>query len=117
MRIEGDAVGADARLPADAGSDVDASAADCDALRAEVEAKRKAARRCVLASGQCTEIVKDQCDCDVVIAIPGSAAVATYEAAVTAFESSGCARGCAQTCAATTPRNCLQNGADVLCVP
>lgn len=106
----------DAEAPETGGPDADAGP-DCTALANDVDAKRKAARACTLASGHCTTTVKNQCDCDVVVAVAGSAAVAAYQAAVEAFKSSGCFLGCTGSCAATTSKNCLQNGSDVLCFP
>lgn len=111
--------------PTDAGIDVavdatpgdGATGPDCTALANDLGAKRKAARVCQLGQGQCLSTVKDQCDCDVVIAASGSPAAIAYVSAVNAFKASGCEKGCAQQCASTTPRNCLQQGADVTCVP
>lgn len=111
--------------PSDAGIDaaVDANpgdgatSPDCTALAIDLGAKRKAARACQLGQGQCLSTLKDQCDCDVVIAVPGSSSAIAYASAVTGFKASGCPKGCASQCAATTPRNCLQQGADVTCVP
>lgn len=118
-------------IDADRDSDADASiadagdatttdgdaAVDCTALANDVAAKLKAARACTLASGHCTTAVKNQCDCDVVIASGGSAAVASYQSAVSQFKGSGCFLGCTGTCASTANRNCLQSGNDVLCFP
>ena len=116
----------DANPSEDAGSDVavvDATpdadaAADCTALALEVETNLKNARACVLASGQCMTTVKDQCNCDVVIAVAGSASVAIYEASVTDYKASGCALGCSDAgCPSTGSRNCLQKGGIVECFP
>lgn len=106
---------------ADAGdassADVDA-AVDCKGLADDVDAKLKAARTCVLASGQCTTTLKNQCDCDVVIASNGSTQASSYQDAVAKFKSSGCVLGCTGTCASTANRNCLQGGGgDTLCFP
>lgn len=99
------------------GSPLDADAAvDCDALELEVKAKLDAARACTLASGHCTTTVKDQCNCDVVIAVTGSPAASDYEAAVTKYKASTCALGCG-TCPSTANRNCLQKGGIVECYP
>jgi len=101
---------------ADAGAeDVDA-AIDCDALIADVGAKKTAARTCTLGQGHCQTTIKDQCDCDVVIAQPGSAATADYEAAVGRLKNSSCARGCT-TCTAVTSSNCLSQTDGIHCYP
>jgi hypothetical protein len=116
----------DADPPGDAASDVtiadasaDADAAvDCTALAVEVDQKRKATRTCTLASGHCQSTVKNQCGCDVVVAVAGSGSVIAYEDAVTRLKSSGCALGCGDGgCPSPTPRNCLQQNTDVLCFP
>lgn len=105
----------DAASPIDAAL-ADASVPDCTALFAEVTRTRKAAIACKLSSGQCTAAVKDQCNCDVVVALPGSAETAAYKQAVLDLVASGCELGCGTGCGASTIRNCLQQGADVICV-
>lgn len=116
---DGDATGPDVDAgDASDGATEDADASiDCKALADDVDAKLKTARTCVLASGQCTSVVKNQCDCDVVIASSGAAATSSYQDAVAKFKASGCVLGCTGTCASTANRNCLQNGSDVLCFP
>jgi hypothetical protein len=105
----------------DAGPDVEVDAndsgPDCLALADEVDSKRDAARACTLAAGHCQQTVKNQCDCDVVIAVPGSADVIKYQEAVDRLVKSGCPLGCPGVCPMTTPRNCLQNGTLVRCSP
>jgi hypothetical protein len=105
---------------ADAAENADADAAgapDCVALAASVDRARKDARACELGKGQCLSALKDQCDCDVVIAVPGSSKAIAFESAVSALRASGCPKGCAASCAPSTPRNCLQQLGDVVCVP
>ena len=106
-----DASDADAVIVADADG-----GPDCDALAKEVAAKRDAARKCTLASGQCMSTVKDQCECDVVIAVGGSPAAASFEEAAKRYKTSGCTLGCS-TCTTPTNKNCLQTGSDVSCFP
>lgn len=101
----------------DAPSGDGATSPDCTALGIDLGAKRKAARSCQLGQGQCLSTVKDQCDCDVVIATSGSPQTIAYLSAVTALKASGCERGCASQCAPTTPRNCLQQPTEITCVP
>ena len=109
----------DALAEGDAVQDGDAPSVDCQALRDEVEAKLKSARACTLASGHCQSTIKDQCECDVVIATPGSTAAGAYADAVARLKNTTCERGCSPSpgCPLTTNRNCLQKGAIVECYP
>lgn len=108
-----DAPAADAETdatPADAG--------ECEALLADVGAKKLLARGCQLASGQCTTTVKDECECDVVVALPSGSKTDVYVAAVAAYRAS-----CTPSCAAcpqlgvSTSWACLQSGGEIRCVP
>lgn len=89
---EGSALG-DGAAAADA-----ADAAACAALAGDLDAKKKAARTCKLSSGECQTTVKDQCGCDVFVAVPGSASVVEYQQGVTSFQGSGCPLGCGASC-------------------
>lgn len=83
---------------------------DCTALASDLEAKKKAARQCVLSSNQCTSTIVDQCNCAVVIAVGGSQEAIAYESAIQNFVDSGCPKGCAASCPSTTTKNCLASG-------
>lgn len=117
--------GAETGPRVDAGADVTSArdaeaglpAVDCRALAEDVDRTRKDARACELGKGQCLSTVKDQCDCKVVVAVPGSAKVIAYEQAVAALRASGCALGCASSCPASSPSNCLQQPTEIVCVP
>jgi hypothetical protein len=99
---------------ADAGTTDADAAVDCEALIAEVGTKKTAARMCSLGAGNCQTTTKDQCDCDVVIADPGSDAVTKYQQAVDRLKMSACAKGCT-TCIAVTNKNCLSTTEGTLC--
>jgi hypothetical protein len=90
---------------------------DCAALTAELDDRRKTARRCSFQVGECLESVKDACDCDVVIGRSGSAETSAYASSVARLKESGCPLGCG-ACPATTPRNCLSKATGVIeCFP
>lgn len=91
-------------------ADVPDSSVDCAALVTDLEAKKKAARACVLSSNQCTSTIVDQCNCNVVIAVGGSQEVIAYQTAIQNFVDSGCPKGCAASCPSTTTKNCLTSG-------
>jgi hypothetical protein len=105
--------------PADTTSEAPVGdAADCAALLADVAAKKPLARACQLASGQCTTAVKDECDCDVVVALASGAKTDAYAAAVAAYRAA-CAPSCA-ACPQLPPSGswtCLQSGSVIACFP
>jgi hypothetical protein len=73
----GDASTADADEP-DSGA--------CEALAAELAAKKNKARECQIAqSGQCTTTVDDECGCQIIVRTAGSAETAAYTSGVAAF--------------------------------
>lgn len=92
--------------------------ADCAGLLADVAAKKPVARACQLASGQCTTSVKDECDCDVVVALASGPKTDAYVAAIAAYRAA-CTPSCA-ACPQLPPSGswaCLQSGGVVECFP
>lgn len=95
-----------------------AEASDCEPLLASVASAKALARSCQLASGQCTTTVKDECDCDVVVALASSPKTDDYLAAVAAYRAS-CTPACAACPQLGVPGTwlCLQSGAEIRCSP
>ncbi len=79
--------------PGDVGADVvEADADPCAARRAAVAKARAGARKCTFPSAtQCKVTVKDECDCDVIVASAASAETTLYSEAVAAFLADACA--------------------------
>jgi len=108
-----DATGTDAETDA-----TETDAGQCEPLLADVTAKRTLARACQLASGQCTTTVKDECDCDVVVALATGSKTDDYTAAVAAYRAS-CTPSCAACPQLGVPGSwfCLQSGGEIRCAP
>lgn len=101
----------------DAGdSGVDA-AVDCDALTADVAAKKKSAQACSFQPGECSDTVDDACGCEVSVAKASASATTAYSAAVTTLEAHPECLTCA-ACPAHIAGTCLQNAATTIaCQP
>ncbi|MDB4939190.1 MAG: hypothetical protein JWP87_6162 [Labilithrix sp.] len=95
-------------------------AAACKALEDDVALKKKKARECVLASGQCQATVNDQCDCPVVVKMAGSTQATAYAAAVAKLINDCGKPPCVPSCPTIgTMVNwfCAQTGPEALCSP
>lgn len=108
-----DATGTDAETDA-----AETDAAQCEPLLADVAAKKTLARSCQLASGQCTTTVKDECDCDVIVALASGSKTDDYVAAVAAYRAS-CTPSCVACPQLGVPGTwaCLQSGGEIRCTP
>lgn len=114
--------GADRGTPLDATDDegsVDVTPADggqCEALLSDVVDKRKKARLCELASGQCAEKQMDLC-CEVFVAKRDSGAADAFAKAVAAFHGAGCDAGCIGCPGGPVIGGCVLKGGEYLCDP
>jgi len=102
----------------DAPGDPDASA--CAALAGDLAKAKARARDCMLASGQCTTTVNDECDCPVIVATAGSAASTDYSNAVAAYLAACKKPATCGTCpqlGATASWACLQPMGVIHCTP
>jgi hypothetical protein len=101
------------------GDGADGSTAACAVLVAEVASSLKLARECTLGSAtDCKQTVTNECNCDVVVRLPGSEQATRYQNAVNALLDAGCPTGCSGgLCPSTSSRACLQQGASVACYP
>jgi hypothetical protein len=92
--------------------------AGCDALLADVNDKRNAAKACTLgASGQCTGTVTDECGCTSYVEDPNSAATKDFSAAIDALKSAGCTPSCGPSCSPSIGACLLSAGKGPYCVP
>lgn len=91
--------------------------ADCDALRADLATKKKAAKVCPSQGQLCKDLSgKDECGCDVsAVWDLSSAETAAYLAAAEALEQAGCQPACG-TCSGGTPF-CSPVSGELLCSP
>ncbi len=106
---------ADAAAPAPADAEAGTST-DCTALRAEAAAVLQAARKCGFAVGECQPTVKDDCNCDVVVARADGADTNAYRAKVERMKAE-CPRACG-SCPSVASRACLQKGnGQIECYP
>jgi hypothetical protein len=101
-------------IPVDADSDADASDR-CAALQAELLAQLNKARACSFLTGECQLTVKDQCNCDVVVANPDASATTDFRSSVAQLKAE-CSLACG-TCPSTTGRACLAKGTKIECYP
>jgi hypothetical protein len=93
------------------------TAASCNALEANVDSTRAAARLCASTPTACKSKVTDQCGCTVFVAESSSAATTAYAQAISALEASGCPRGCG-TCSNPATSECLVGpGLKDVCTP
>lgn len=105
-------------LDGSATPEVEAGPVDCPALVDETRAARKSARTCQLASGHCATKVRDECDCDVFIAVGGSNASEAFVAKAAETRAAGCTSHCAATCPSLPVQGgCVQVGTDLTCSP
>lgn len=109
---------ADTSVPTDAPISPDAG--DCAALFDTVTLKRKKARECELAMGQCMATVQDECGCEVVVKDAGSTQSMDFKNAVDAFIAA-CGK---PPCVAACPPNgqpvswfCMTDGTGTHCSP
>ncbi|MEZ4295696.1 MAG: hypothetical protein R3B70_12020 [Polyangiaceae bacterium] len=95
----------------------DTTTSPCDDLRADLAAKKKAAKACPSQGQLCTDLSgKDECGCDVSsVWDVSSAETAAYLDAVTALEQAGCQPSCG-ACGAGTPF-CSPLSGELLCSP
>lgn len=121
-----DAGSADAEPTADASADVnpptdadtDAGAPACADLRAALLDARQKARACTLASGQCAAKVTDECACEVFVAVLDSGVTDALKSAIAAAKQANCAENCPVPCPfLPLTGTCLQQGAEIRCVP
>jgi hypothetical protein len=78
----GDDDGGDASAPDAAEPDTGA----CEALAADLSARKDKARECQIAqSGQCTTTVDDECGCQIIVRTAGSAETTAYTSSVATF--------------------------------
>jgi hypothetical protein len=99
-------------------SEAEAGPVDCPSLVDEARAARKAARTCQLASGHCATKVRDECDCDVFVAVGASAASDAFVAKAAEARAAGCTSHCAATCPSLPVQGgCVQSGTDLTCSP
>lgn len=97
-------------------------ASSCAALKADVDNKKKAARRCQFGGGGCVlATLKDICNCDVRVENPSDARASSFVNAVKAFNESGCDPKCGQ-CIVVGVSQCLSQadgdgGVEYVCVP
>jgi hypothetical protein len=102
------------------GNDAEPDApAACDLLVAAASEARGKARICQLAAGHCATKVKDECDCDVFVAVDGSAATQDFGEKVARTKAAGCRAHCPATCP-TLPvtGGCVQKPSTVFeCTP
>jgi hypothetical protein len=111
---EGDAASADA---SDATPEPD-GAPDCAAIEAELVTLRAAARSCQLAQGHCATKAKDECDCDLFVAVAGSAEASAYTARAREARALGCTSRCGASCAVLPVQGgCVQQGGAFTCSP
>lgn len=112
--LERDATTQDAN---DAAPEPDA-APDCPAIEAELVTLRAAARSCQLAQGHCATKAKDECDCDVFVAIAGSAETSTYVTRARDARALGCTSRCGASCPVLPVQGgCVQQGGPLTCSP
>ena len=107
--------------PDDVATDVDVPDADpCDGLRAALVRAKANAKKCAFPSStQCKVTVKDECDCDVIVATAASSETTSYSDAVAAFLGASCAHvpACEPLCpalGAMTAWSCVSTNA---CLP
>jgi len=102
---------------ADATPEPDA-APDCAAIEAELVTLRAAARACQLAQGHCATKAKDECECDVFVAIAGSAETSTYTTRAREARALGCTSRCGAPCPVLPVQGgCVQQGGPLTCSP
>lgn len=98
-------------VPADAGP------VDCVALVDEARALRKAARVCQLASGHCSTKVRDECDCDVFVAVAASASTEALTTKAAETRAAGCTSHCGTCPSLPLQGGCVQVGTEFTCSP
>jgi hypothetical protein len=111
---------ADADVDATTDAPISPEAAACKALADDVVLKRKKARECVLAMGQCQATVNDECGCPVVVKTAGSTPSLEYAAAVAKLVNDCGKPPCVAACPAIGPMvswSCLQPGPEARCNP
>ena len=112
-----DAVASDGGTELEGATPPDAGPVDCVALVEEARALRKAARVCQLASGHCATKVRDECDCEVFVAIATSATTESLTTKAAETRAAGCTSHCGTCPSLPLQGGCVQVGTEFTCSP